>query len=106
MIGILLALAAAASWGAGDFYGGLASRKLHQFQVLLLTTYSSLILLVLFALIWREQFPSVHNIIIALVAGISGALGLSALYKGLSLGSAALVAPVSGVLGAVVPTPV
>ena len=104
MIGIFLALAAAASWGAGDFYGGLASRKLHQFQVLLITTYSSLILLVLFAVIWREHFPSVQNIIIALVAGISGALGLSALYKGLSLGNAALVAPVSGVIGAIVPT--
>jgi drug/metabolite transporter (DMT)-like permease len=104
MIGIILALVASASWGGGDFLGGLASRKLNQFQVLLLATCSSLILLLLFAVIWRESFPSVNNIIIAVVAGISGALGLSALYKGLSLGNAALVAPVAGVIGAIIPT--
>jgi drug/metabolite transporter (DMT)-like permease len=103
MIGITLALVAAASWGAGDFLGGLASRKLNQFQVLLLTTYSSLILLFLFAVISGEHFPSANNILIAIVAGVSGSIGLSALYKGLSLGKAALVAPVAGVIGAIIP---
>jgi len=104
MIGIALALAAAMSWGAGDFFGGLASRKLNQFQVLLLASCSSEILLFLFAVISRESFPSVNDIIIAVVAGISGSLGLAALYKGLSLGNAALVASVAGVISAIIPT--
>jgi len=104
MIGIILALVAAASWGAGDFFGGLASRKLNQFQVLLLTSVSSFVLLLLFAVIGRDNFPTANNIIIAFLAGISGSLGLSALYKGLSLGNAALVSPVAGVIGAIIPT--
>jgi drug/metabolite transporter (DMT)-like permease len=104
MIGITFALAAAIFWGASDFCGGFASRKLNQFQVLLLTTISSLLLLILFALIWRERLPSAGNIIIAVIAGISGSIGLAALYKGLSLGNSALVSPVAGVIGAIIPT--
>jgi drug/metabolite transporter (DMT)-like permease len=104
MIGILLALSASLSWGAGDFCGGLAARKINQFQVLLLTTSSSLLLLVLFAVIGNENLPSARDIILAVVAGISGSLGLAALYKGLSLGNTALVAPVAGVIGAIIPT--
>ena len=104
MIGILFALSASLSWGAGDFCGGLAARKINQFQVLLLTTSSSLLLLVLFAVIGNENLPSARDIILAVVAGISGSLGLAALYKGLSLGNTALVAPVAGVIGAIIPT--
>ena len=104
MIGILFALSASLSWGAGDFCGGLAARKINQFQVLLLATASSVLLLVLFAVIGAESLPTIQNIIIAVIAGISGALGLAALYRGLSLGNTAMVAPVAGVIGAIIPT--
>jgi drug/metabolite transporter (DMT)-like permease len=104
MVGIFFALTAAFSWGAGDFCGGLASRKINQFQVLLLTSASSLLLLILFALFSKENLPSTTDIFIAVIAGMSGALGLAALYRGLSLGNSALVAPTAGVVGAIVPT--
>jgi drug/metabolite transporter (DMT)-like permease len=103
-MGIILALISAASWGTGDFLGGFASRKVHQFQVLLFSTSSSMLLVCLCAFLWKEHFPSVHNIILALLAGVCGAAGLAALYKGLSVGNAALVAPVTGVVGALIPT--
>jgi uncharacterized membrane protein len=89
MIGITFALAAAFSWRAGDFCGGLASRKNHQFQVLLLSISSSLLLLTLFATIGIESTPSTGDVIISAIAGVSGALGLAALYRGLSLGDSA-----------------
>jgi len=60
--------------------------------------------MVVFALLWKENIPTAHDVILAIIAGISGASGLAALYKGLSLGNSALVAPVAGVIGAVVPT--
>jgi len=104
MIGITFALIAAASWGIGDFLGGFASRKLNQFQVLLVMAFSSLILLFVCMIIWREQIPTIDNLILAMIAGVSGALGSVSLYKGLSLGNAALVAPVAGVIGAIIPT--
>jgi uncharacterized membrane protein len=104
MIGSIIALLSAASWGAGDFLGGLAARKQNQFQVLWITTCSSLTLMALLAVLWGEHLPSTGNILIALIAGISGSLGLSALYKGLSMGNAALVSSVAGVVGAIIPT--
>ena len=104
MIGILFSFLAAISWGSGDFLGGFSSRKLQHFQVLFLTTFSGIIMLLVFTLIWQESLPSLRNILIALIAGISGAFGLVFLYKGLSMGNAALVAPVSAVIGAIIPT--
>jgi drug/metabolite transporter (DMT)-like permease len=104
MIGTTFALIAAASWGTGDFLGGFASRKLNQFQVLLVMAFSSLILLFVCMIIWREQILTIDNLILAMIAGVSGALGSVSLYKGLSLGDSALVAPVAGVIGAIIPT--
>ena len=104
MIGITFALLSAASWGTGDFFGGLASRRWNQFQVLFITTASSLVLLSLCMVIWRERLPTIDNLVLVVIAGISGALGLAALYKGLSLGSTVVVAPVTGVISAAIPT--
>lgn len=104
MIGIILSLIAAFSWGAGDFCGGLSARKIHQFQVLLLVTASSLVLFILLAVIGQESIPSSRDVIISVPAGVCGALGLTALYRGLSLGNAALTAPIAGVVGAIIPT--
>jgi len=103
MIGIAFALAAAVSWGGGDFSGGLAAHKLNQFQVLVLTSASSLCILIIFALLWREGLPPSRDILVAVIAGISGSLGLALLYRGLTLGNTALVASVSGVVGAIFP---
>jgi len=102
-MGIFFALVSSISWGGSDFFGGLASRRISQFQVLFLGSLSSLALLLLFAVLRGETVPSLQNILISLVAGIFGAAGLAALYRGLSIGNAALVAPVAGVIGAVVP---
>jgi drug/metabolite transporter (DMT)-like permease len=104
MTGILFALASAFSWGAGDFGGGVATRKSNQFQVLLVTSSSSLLMLTLFAVLSTENMPSTRDLVFSVLAGISGAMGLAALYRGLSFGNSALVAPVAGVIGAIIPT--
>ncbi len=60
-------------------------------------------LLAVFALVSREPFPTGQPAVLALSGGIAGALGLAALYQGLAVGNAAVVAPTSGVLGVAVP---
>jgi drug/metabolite transporter (DMT)-like permease len=102
-MGILLALASSISWGSGDFSGGIASRRISPYQVLFLVSTSSLILLVLAAVFRAEGVPSVWNIFVSLLAGIFGGAGLLALYRGLSTGYTSVVAPVAGVIGAIVP---
>src|SRR5262245_52977578 len=102
-LGVLLALASASVWGAGDFLGGLASRRVSQFQVVAVSALSGIGLLVVCGLLLREPLPSAGHVAWSALAGASGGFGIAMLYRGLSLGNAALVAPTASVIGAVLP---
>jgi drug/metabolite transporter (DMT)-like permease len=103
LLGALMALTSAAVWGSGDFCGGFATRKASQFHVLVLSALSGIGVLVVCAAIWRESLPSNRDLIWAMLGGAAGALGMAALYRALSMGHAAAVAPTSGVIGAALP---
>ena len=72
----------------------------HAFQVLAWSALSGV--LALGALAWwtREPLPSRATLLWAAGAGLSGALGLAALYRALAQGNAAVVSPFAGVVGA------
>ena len=55
------------------------------------------------AAIAREPLPPTASLAWALAAGMSGSLGIAALYRGLATDRAALVVPLSGVVGAAIP---
>lgn len=101
--GIFYALAAAISWGGGDFCGGFAAKKTNQFQVVTLSTASGISVLLICAFITREQFPGLRDAIWAAAAGVVGGIGILCLYRALSFGHVASVAPVASVLGAGIP---
>ncbi len=102
-LGILSALASALAWGGGDFSGGLAARRSSSFQVLTISASSGVVLLLACMLVWREPLPPLSTLVWAALAGGSGAMGIAALYRALSLGNAATVAPTAAVVGAVLP---
>ncbi len=102
-VGVVFALLAAVAWGSGDFSGGFASRRADQFQVLTLAALSGLVLLGALSLASGEALPTRVSAAWALGAGCFGALGLGCLYRALSLGHAARVAPVAAVVGAAFP---
>jgi drug/metabolite transporter (DMT)-like permease len=103
LLGVLLALTSALVWGSGDFSGGLATRRGNQFQVLALASVSGLSVLIFLAVVRGEALPDLSSTGWAASAGISGALGIAALYRALSLGNAAIVAPTAAVIGAILP---
>lgn len=103
LLGTLMALTSAVVWGSADFTGGLATRRRDQFQVLMLSALSGLVLLVAAALIKGEGFPVWSGIFWAALAGLSGIAGIASLYKALSIGESAVVAPTSAVIGAGLP---
>jgi drug/metabolite transporter (DMT)-like permease len=90
-------------WGSGDFAGGLAARKVSSFQALFLAALSGMVVLLSFAVIWGESLPSQADLLWAAAGGIGGAIGIVALYRGLSLGNVALVAPTTAVTATLVP---
>jgi drug/metabolite transporter (DMT)-like permease len=103
MTGAVLALLSAAVWGAGDFTGGFATRRSDQYQVLALAAFAGIVMLVAVAIFWREPLPDRATLGWASGAGISGAIGIACLYRGLAEGRAAVVAPTAAVVTAAVP---
>jgi drug/metabolite transporter (DMT)-like permease len=103
LAGIFFAITSAVTWGSGDFSGGQATRKSHQYQVLMLAALSGMVVLSIAAIIRGEGIPTGKNIFWALMAGSAGALGMAALYRALSLGHTASVAPTSAITCAALP---
>jgi drug/metabolite transporter (DMT)-like permease len=100
---VVLGLASAAAWGSADFGGGLAGRRAPFFGVLLFSQLVGCALALSVAALRRETVPVVPDLAVALLAGVIGAIGLGALYRGLQVGRMGVVAPISGALAAVVP---
>lgn len=103
MITVLFGLAAALAWGAGDFGGGLASRRAAVYGVVLLAQLVGMALTLAIALVRNEPFPGGGDLLLCLLAGVLGGTGITALYRGLSIGRMGIVAPITGVLAAIIP---
>jgi drug/metabolite transporter (DMT)-like permease len=100
--GPFLALAASLSWGVGDFLAGLSSRKLQVLTVLVVSQAAGLTSLAVLVAVRGEGPPGARYLVYAALAGIAGAVGLAALYRGLAVGSMSVVAPISAT-AAVIP---
>jgi drug/metabolite transporter (DMT)-like permease len=100
---VVLGLAAALVWGAGDFGGGLASRRTPVYGVVLVSQVTGLVLTTAIAVALGEAMPSGQDLVTCLIAGVLGAVGITMLYRGLAIGRMGIVAPVTGVLAAVIP---
>ncbi len=103
LLGIGLGLAAASSWGCGDFCGGIATRRAHVYGVVVSSQLVGLGLLAVFALVLAEPVPAPIEFLWAGVAGLAGAVGLVALYRGLATGPMGVVAPVAAIVSAILP---
>lgn len=96
-LGMLFGLGSAAAFGAGDFSGGLATRRVSGLTVAGLAQAIGLVALLVLLAILRPAPPSIGALGVAALAGMCGGIGLVALYAGLSLGSMGVVAGLSGV---------
>jgi len=101
--GILFGLGAAVTWGLGDFFGGIGSRRIAPFVMTFAADVVGLILLLVVALALRPPAPELETIGLAVVAGLAGGLGLAFLYQAFSLGSMGLVSALAGGGAALIP---
>lgn len=90
-----LALFGALSWGAGDFLGGLAARRLMVLAVLGVSQAVGLLGVALWVWLAADPFPGFAELLPAGAAGMAGIVGLGALYRGLAVGAMGIVAPIS-----------
>ncbi len=95
------ALLASVAWGVADFLGGLKSRVVPTIVVLLLAQIPGVLAIGLVVAVAGNPPPGT-SILWAALAGVFGAVGLAAFYRGMAVGSISVVAPIAAV-GATVP---
>lgn len=101
-MGILFALLAATSYGAGDFFGGLAARHSPVIRVTLIAqAVGALLLLVLVPLVSGTFVAG--DLALGAAAGLAGAFALLVFYKAMGSGAMSVVAPVSALSAAAIP---
>jgi drug/metabolite transporter (DMT)-like permease len=102
-LAIIFGLTSALTWGAGDFSGGMATRRSSVYTVIIVSQVVGMILLAGLALLWQEAWPSAGDLVWAAAAGLAGAVGLLALYSGLAGSRMGIVAPLAAVTSAGLP---
>jgi drug/metabolite transporter (DMT)-like permease len=98
-----LSLGAAAVWGGGDFAGGIATKRASVFRVVAGAHACGLGLMLLLAWATGEAVPPRSSLEWGVVAGVSGAFGIAALYQALAIGRMGIIAPVASVITAILP---
>jgi drug/metabolite transporter (DMT)-like permease len=102
MLVTLIGLAGAFVYGAADFLGGLASRRLSPFAVTGIAAGSGAVVLV-------AVYPfvggtwSAEAVLWGSISGVSGAIGISLLYACLAIGPMSILSPLTAVISAIVP---
>ena len=102
-LAVAYGLCSAIAWGAGDFSGGLATRRINVLLVVLWSQMIGAVALIALALVFRETVPNSQPMIYGAMAGLVGVIGLAALYRGLAIGRMGIVAPLSALTAAVIP---
>jgi drug/metabolite transporter (DMT)-like permease len=101
-VAVVLALFSAATYGIGDFCGGMASRRVAATTVLLWSHMLGLGLLLGSAIVIGGSATS-GDLLIGAAGGLCGAAGVGFLYQGLAVGPMSVVAPITALLSASVP---
>jgi drug/metabolite transporter (DMT)-like permease len=101
-MGVTIGLLAALFFGSGDFLGGRASSDAPARTVLLVSQASAAIGAIALVLVIHGD-PVGRDLAYGAAAGAANGVGLGLLYRGLAGGTMGVVAPVTAVVGAMVP---
>jgi drug/metabolite transporter (DMT)-like permease len=103
LAGIIYALASGLTWGVGDFSGGVASRRTPVIVVIVLSQFIGILCLLSVIILFSEPLPPWPDLLFGAFAGMAGAMGLTAFYRGLASRPMGMVAPVSAAMSAMLP---
>jgi drug/metabolite transporter (DMT)-like permease len=101
-VAVLLGFFVAMSFGSADFFGGRASERSRTVSVLFVSQFVALLGSVVVAVVVSADVEPA-DVAFGAAAGVANASGLGLLYHGLAHGRIGVVAPVTAVVGAIVP---
>jgi len=99
--GLALALASSLCWGVSDFVGGLQSRRRALLKVMFVSQAVGLLFLGVLLAARGQGPPPLRHLLPAIGGGLAGLIALTGFYRGLSIGTMSIVAPISATGSAV-----
>jgi drug/metabolite transporter (DMT)-like permease len=101
---VALAIAAALAYGAGDFLGGIATKRVGEsLGVVAGSSVVGVVLLLLLLPLMGDSHATVADLAWGAAAGVAGGVGVILFYRALADGVMSVVAPVTAVISAIVP---
>lgn len=102
MLTAVFSLAGALVFGAADFLGGLAAKRVSSILATAIASLTGLVLL-LIALPFLGGTWTPHDVFWGVISGIAGAVAISLLYACLAIGPMSILSPLTAVVSAIVP---
>jgi len=93
----------ALAYGSADFYGGLSARNNSATSVVAWSHGIGILVALIAAPLMGSSSVTIEDLLWGIAAGLSGAIGIGILYRGLASGLAAVVSPVAALTGATLP---
>jgi drug/metabolite transporter (DMT)-like permease len=99
---VILGLAGALVYGAADFLGGIAARRISALRVTAIGALSGVVLLAIGSLVVPGQW-SWEAVLWGGISGVTGAAAIALLYACLAIGPMSILSPLTAVTSAIVP---
>lgn len=99
---VIFALLSALCYGTGDFVGGVMSTRIPAWTAAFCSQVGGAVATLILALITAGEITA-SSLAWGAASGVGTGVGLVALYHGLAVGRMGVVAPLSGIVGAIVP---
>ena len=103
---VLLALLSAVLYGAGDFVGGLTSRRASTLAVVFVSQFAGAVALLALLPLLPSATVVRADLIWGAFAGLAGGTGVALLYRALAIGTMSVVAPTTAVCAVIIPVAV
>jgi drug/metabolite transporter (DMT)-like permease len=98
-----LAVISSITYGAADFFGGLATRRSNTFSVVVWSQFTGLVLVLIALPFLPPSSPTTIDFAWGLASGLAGGIGVALLYRGFAIGMMSVVAPVTAVCSVIIP---
>lgn len=103
MFSVIFGVSAALAFGGSDFLGGISARRIGALRTVLVTAWTSLVVLLLGSLVLPQVWSS-DAVFYGGLSGLSGVIAIVFLYASLAIGPMSILSPVGALVGALLPT--
>lgn len=103
MLTVVVGLSTALVFGAADFLGGLAAKRMSSILTTAIAALTGLVVIVVIGLPLLGGVWSTEAVVLGALSGVAGAVAIGLLYACLAIGPMSILSPLTAVVSAIVP---